>query len=281
MNGMGSLAGTLARGACLLAAFGNAAAVDLSEADCVIEPHLSVDLSTSVDGIVEEVLVDRGDVVRAGDVLVRLESGVEQAAVQQARLRTDQMAEVDLARERLLFARKKQTRTLQLYTDNAISEFTKDEVDLEVETALLEVKRAIEFRERAMLDLDRALEILKLRTILSPIDGVVVERLVAKGEAIGEQQTVLLKLVQIDPLNVELIVPASEFGSISLGMTVTVRPGFPVDGTVDARIIIIDPIIDASSGTFGVRATLPNPGFRIPAGLTCRVAMSDDPAGPQ
>jgi RND family efflux transporter MFP subunit len=262
-----------ARGACLLVACGSAAAADLGEADCVIEPHITVDLSTSVDGIVDEVLVDRGDIVRAGNVLVRLEAGVEKAAVEQARLRTDQMAEIELAEGRLVFARKKQARTMQLYGDSAVSEFTKDEVDLEVETAILEVKRARENRERALLDLDRAEEILKLRTIRSPINGVVVEKLVAKGEAIGEQQTVLLRLAQIDPLNVELIVPSGQFGAVEVGSTLTVTPGFPVEGSFDAEITIIDPIVDASSGTFGVRAVLPNPDYNIPAGLTCEASL--------
>ena len=253
-----------------------AGAVDFTDADCIIEPHVSVDLSTSVDGIVQEVLVDRGDIVRKGDVLVRLEAGVERAAVKQARLRTKQRAEIELAEGRLIFAQKKRERTLQLYKDNAISELARDEVDLEVETAMLELRRAKENMERALLDLERAQEILNLRRILSPVDGVVVERLVAPGEAIGEQQTVLLKLVQIDPLNVELVVPASEFGRFEPGEVLAVTPRPPGEGTYEARIEIIDPVIDASSGTFGVRANLPNPELSIPAGLICDAVIAED-----
>jgi RND family efflux transporter MFP subunit len=253
-----------------------AIAVDLSDADCVIEPHVSVDLSTSVDGIVEEALVNRGDNVTKGQILVRLEAGVERAAVEQARLRTKQTSETELAEGRLIFAKKKRARTMQLFEDNAISELTRDEVDLEVETALLELKRAKENEEQARLDLERAEEILNLRRILSPIDGIVVERLVSAGEAIGEQQTVLMRLVQIDPLNVELIVPSSEFGSFELGGTLLVSPRPPGEGTYEATVVIIDPVIDASSGTFGVRANLPNPDHRIPAGLTCDAALAGD-----
>lgn len=276
MNRMTNISKFLSRSLWVFAVCSSAGAVDFDEADCVIEPHVSVDLSTSVDGIVEEVLVDRGDIVRAGQVLVRLESGVEKATVEQAKLRTAQPAAIELAEGRLAFARKKQARTMQLYADNAVSEFNKDEVDLEVETAILAVKQEVENRERALLDLERAQEILKLRTILSPIDGVVVERLVAKGEAIGEQQTVLMRLVQIDPLNVELIVPFSEFGSITKGTKLAITPGFPVEGTRIAEVIIIDPIIDASSGTFGVRARLPNPDYGIPAGLNCTATLASD-----
>jgi RND family efflux transporter MFP subunit len=257
-----------------IAPAGLVAAVDFADTDCVIEPHISVDLSTSVDGIVEEILVDRGDIVRKGDVLVRLEAGVEIATVKQARLRTQQRAEIELAESRLIFAKRKRERTMQLFEDNVISELTRDEVDLEVETAVLDLKRAKENQEMAFLDLERAQELLNLRRIASPIDGVVVERLVASGESIGEQQTVLLKLVQIDPLNVELVVPASEFGQFELGSMLAVSPRPPGKGTHEAEIVIIDPVIDASSGTFGVRANLPNPNLSIPAGLICEVALA-------
>ena len=56
----------------LAAASGVASAVDFSDSDCVIEPNITVDLSTSVDGIVEEIFVDRGDIVKKDDVLVHL-----------------------------------------------------------------------------------------------------------------------------------------------------------------------------------------------------------------
>jgi multidrug efflux pump subunit AcrA (membrane-fusion protein) len=83
----------------------------------------------------------------------------------------------------------------------------------------------------------------------------------------------LLRLAQIDPLNVELIVPSGQFGAVEVGSTLTVTPGFPVEGSFDAEITIIDPIVDASSGTFGVRAVLPNPDYNIPAGLTCEASL--------
>jgi len=41
-------------------------------------------------------------------------------------------------------------------------------------------------------------------------------------------------------------------------------------GVHKARVVVVDKVIDAASGTFGVRLTLPNPGRRIPAGLKCK-----------
>ncbi|CAN0204246.1 unnamed protein product [Phaeothamnion confervicola] len=47
-----------------------------------------------------------------------------------------------------------------------------------------------------------------------------------------------------------------------------------VAGSFRARVTLVDKVIDAASGTFGVRLELPNPGGRVPAGIKCRVRFS-------
>lgn len=42
-------------------------------------------------------------------------------------------------------------------------------------------------------------------------------------------------------------------------------------GRYEASVKVVDRVIDAASGTFGVRLQLPNPGYRVPAGVKCRV----------
>ena len=73
----------------------------------------------------------------------------------------------------------------------------------------LELRQARENRKRAEQELMRAIEVLNRLTIRSPIDGIVIERVASPGESISEEDEIL-KLAQIDPLNVELIVPAIE-----------------------------------------------------------------------
>jgi multidrug efflux pump subunit AcrA (membrane-fusion protein) len=58
-------------------------------------------------------------------------------------------------------------------------------------------------------------------------------------------------------------------------MTVPVRPEAPVSGTHPARVTVVDRVVDAASGTFGVRLQLPNPGYRLPAGLKCEIRFPD------
>ena len=73
--------------------------------------------------------------------------------------------------------------------------------------------------ERVMneAELKRDQEALKQRTILSPINGVVVERYLSAGELVRQDKARILKLAQLDPLNVEVVVPSASYGSIRVG----------------------------------------------------------------
>ena len=94
-------------------------------------------------------------------------------------------------------------------------------------------------------------------------------RFFSAGEYVRE--SAIVKLAQIDPLRVEVYAPLSLFGKLEAGMTGRVRPEDPVGGEYEARIVAVDRLVDAASGTFGVRLELPNPDYAIPAGLKCRV----------
>src|SRR3989442_9984459 len=72
-----------------------------AELDCLIEPYVVVALSSSVEGLVEAVTVDRGDLVKEGQVLVRLESSVGKAAVAVARARAEMESGIQSSQARL------------------------------------------------------------------------------------------------------------------------------------------------------------------------------------
>jgi multidrug efflux pump subunit AcrA (membrane-fusion protein) len=83
--------------------------------------------------------------------------------------------------------------------------------------------------------------------------------------------TAIAKLAQIHPLRVEVIVPVALLGKIAVGARAEVQPEAPVAGSYPAIVAVVDRVVDAASGTFGVRLELPNPDYRLPAGLTCKV----------
>ena len=110
---------------------------------------------------------------------------------------------------------------------------------------------------------------------MSPIDGVVMERLLRVGEFRHDQSPVFT-LAQVDPLRVEVFVPAALHGQVRAGMVAQVVPELPGAQPVAARVAVVDPVMDAASGTFGVRLALPNPGKALPAGVRCHVRFGLD-----
>ena len=219
------------------------------EFDGLLEPSELVEISSQVPGVLDEVVVERGQRVAEGQVLTRLKSELARVAV-------------DLARARVEFARRRMDRNEELFLKQLISNDERDELETSVQLAELELA---EVTER-----------LKLRTIRSPVRGVVVERSKSPGEYVGPD--VILTLARIDPLYVEVIVPVAHWGSVRQGMWAQVRPESPVGGTYRGRVVIVDDVVDAASGTFGVRVELPNSDHQLPAGLNCTVRFGGSTA---
>ena len=216
---------------------------EYDDLDGLLEPSEVVEVGSQVPGILEEVLVERGDRVQKNQVLARLKAGVERASV-------------DLAQARVEFGKRKAIRNEDLYQKQLISIHEKDEIETEIQISELQLREAIER--------------LELRTILSPIQGVVVKRLHAPGEYVGEVDSILT-VACINPLNVEVIVPVDRFGTIKRGMKAQIRPESPIGGVHLAEVTVVDQVIDAASGNFGVRLELPNHLYQLPAGVKCKV----------
>jgi membrane fusion protein (multidrug efflux system) len=212
--------------------------------ECLVQPYVQVKLSSGVPGILGEVLVDRGDFVKKDQVLARLVSDAQEAGY-------------ELARARAQFAERRVERNQELYRKQMISIHEKDEMETEAQLLKLEV-REVE-------------EQLKMRSIRSPLDGVVVKRHLSAGEYIQEEP--MLELAQIDPLRVEVVVPMRLYGKIKVGMSAQVEWEAPLQSVHAATVTVVDPVVDAASGTIGVRLELPNPRHELPAGTQCSVSF--------
>jgi RND family efflux transporter MFP subunit len=240
-----------------------------AELDCVIQPKSTVTVSAPIEGLVATVAVDRGDVVKAGDVVATLESTVESAQVTIARARAEALGPMRSAEARLRYAESTLNRQDVLGSMKVVSDAERDKASSSRLVAEAELLEANEARKSASYELERARAVLELRTIRSPVNGVVVERMRSPGEYADPPQ--IVKIAQVDPLSVEVFAPVALYGRIALEMKAQVVPEAPVGGTYTATVRSLDRVIDAGSGTFGVRLELANPGYAIPAGLNCRV----------
>jgi RND family efflux transporter MFP subunit len=237
--------------------------------DCLIQPWRDITLSAAIEGRVEEVLVERGDLVKRGDVVARLESSLERASVEAARARSEATGGIRSGEARLELAKSSFARQQTLQEQKVVSSKEVDEALATKRVAEAELQAAREDRRFAALELARAEALLERRTIRSPLDAVVVERILSEGEYADPPE--ILKLAQVDPLRVEVYAPLELIGRISVGMRAEVRPEEPVGGAHEATVVVVDRVVDAASATFGVRLELPNPDYALAAGLNCRV----------
>ena len=243
--------------------------------DCVIEPSMVVELSSRVDGILETVTVERGDMIEPDTVVAKLESGAEAVAVEHARARSEMDAEIRSLKASLAYGWRNHKRLNELHKKQSISTDEIDRAKTETRVARHKLAQAEENKRLAELELARAEQTLKRHTIRSPIGGVVAERYLNPGESVEDRPVV--KVVQIDPLKVEVVLPVSEFGRIKAGQYAIVRPEASIGGRHESTVTIVDPIIDAASGTFRVTLTLPNPEHKLTSGLRCQVSFLKKP----
>lgn len=240
--------------------------------DCMIEARQNVEIRSPVEAMIESVRVRRGDPVTKGQIIVTLESGPERAALALAQSRAEAIGEIKAAEARVDITQKKLRRADELIKQNFVSVNARDEAEAEYKLATEELRRAQENQKIAVYEAKRSAEVLALRTIRSPFTGVVVEVLLKPGEfgAITFKDPIL-KLAEVDPLHVEVILPVSSYGKVKPGQRATVMPEPPVGGSYETVVKIVDQVVDAASGTFGVRLELPNKKRALPAGVRCKV----------
>lgn len=256
----------------LLAATARPAAALSESFDCVIEPRLRLELAAPTAGVLQDVFVDRGDVVHQGETLARLNSTVEEAEVAVYKAKAESEAAIGSRVARVEYLSSKRDRLTKLQNRGAIAQAELDETAADLAVAESDLAETKDQHEIAKLEYERSVAILNQRSIRSPIDGVVVERKLSSGEYTYDQAPILV-LADLNPLSVEVYLPTDDFPRIRVGMVASIHPSDPIGGEYAATVEIVDRVFDARSGTFGVRLKLPNPGYRIPAGLRCQVGL--------
>ena len=245
--------------------------ISIPELDCVIEPSEIVDVGSALPGLVGSILADRSDLVKKGAVIVKMESSVQQASLAQAKMKAGLKTSIKLREATAAFGNLTQDRNKELLKTSAISIQDMDQLKTETRIAELQVQQEKENRRLAQLEYARAKSILAQRSIRSPVDGVIMDRFKSVGEYVDDEP--LLRVAQLDPLNIEVIVPVSYLGRVKPGMQAEVMSVVPGSDTYLATVERVDTVADAASGTYGVRLNLSNPEYKVPAGMRCRLSF--------
>jgi RND family efflux transporter MFP subunit len=249
-----------------------AAGAQAASFECLIQPNQIVEMRSPVAGLISKVHVQRGDSVKTNQVLVELESSVETSALQMSKYRSEMSGRLTAAKERVDYATAKLSRATELNSKNFVSVQAREDAQAEMRVAQADFEDARENQQLARIDYQHSMDLLNLRTLRSPFDGTVIDRMLNPGELTqyGTETKPIMKLAQIDPLRVEVVLPVEYYGALSVGTAGQVTPE-GLNGKFSATVKIIDHVFDAASGTFGARLELPNRQHTLPGGIRCKV----------
>jgi membrane fusion protein (multidrug efflux system) len=200
-------------------------------------------ISSELPGVVAEVGFESGAIVKKGDLLVRLDTSVEEAQLHAADADTE-LARADLERARDLAARK------------VISK-----AELDAAEAKFKQKSATTDNMRAMI---------AKKTMRAPFDGIAGIRAVNVGQMVkaGDQ---IVPLQSLDPVYVDFALPQQRLAELSKGLEVQMQtdafPGRLFHGTLTA----INSAVDMATRNVSVQATLPNPDHVLRPGMFAKV----------
>jgi len=273
-----------------------------------IEPLAKVEVKSKASGIVEKILLDYGDRVRQGQVLVELDKEQLRARVAEARANLEaaqaavQSAQATYARNQvdaegpdLPFLRATVERDRKLAADGLVSASLLDESEKAYQLALnkqvsaqryLAVSRAEIARARAQVaqmqaGLESAEEDLRNATITSPMDGLVLSRDVEVGDAVssililGSQATDVMTLGDVSEVYVKGKVDESDISKVYLGQPARIVVESLKDKKFEGRVTKISPlgVEKENVTTFEVKVSIQNPAGELKANMTANAEI--------
>jgi RND family efflux transporter MFP subunit len=249
--------------------------VSAAEFDCLIEPTQVIEVGSPTGGLLDKVNVKRGDRVSRGQIVASLESSAESATAELAKFKSNARGPMEAAKNKIEFAQRKFSRRKEMAIEKLGSVQESDDAEAELQLARSELVVAQESREQARFELQQQSSLLNLRFIKSPFDGIVVDQLMYPGEIVESSgaKKVILKLAQLDPLKIRVVLPIPVFGRARVGMSVDVVPELPIGGKYKAVVKSIDKMVDAASGTFAVFLEMPNKRLDVPSGVKCKASF--------
>jgi membrane fusion protein (multidrug efflux system) len=234
-----------------------------------------VEINARVEGYLEKIAYTEGSLVKDGQLLFQLDPKPFQAALDSAK--------ASLAQQEALLTRARQTlaRVKPLAKQNAVSQQDLDNATAGVLTSEAQVQAAKANAEQARLNLGYT-------TIRSPLTGLSSSSNYREGALIraGGSGSQLTTIVQIDPMWINFGVGENEvlkikaqreagqlkgpgIGNVEVELILADGTSYPQKG----RITFVDPVVNAQTGTFNIRAVVPNPDNQLSPGQFVRVQL--------
>lgn len=229
-------------------------------------PVKMANLMPSVPGSIAKVLVQEGDSVKMGALLIQLNDQVARSAVATAEIEAKQDAAIRSAQLDWELESRRFARLQSITNSNAVSQ-----LELNEKIAVRDQKRALldEARERRALAearLQQAKAEWLRHQIVAPFPGQVIE-IHQKVGAVPQTGEPVITVADLRELEVEIHLPMSWFGKIRAGQSVQLEAYAPVDRSLQGTVQSVSPIINSTSQTFRCLISIPNSDLEFPAGF--------------
>jgi len=200
-----------------------------------LEAERAVTVYAQAPRLVRQLLVEEGDAVRKGQLLVRLQDDEQRLALQKAESRYRQ-------------AKEEFERQQKLYEQQLVAE----QVYIDAHHAL----------DQAKVAYDEARQALSYTEVRAPISGIVTERLVNLGDSVTINQA-LFKIVDFDSIVARVYVPEKDLRRLAVGQPARVFAAALGEKPLACSVLRISPVVDPKTGTIKVTVAVPNqPGLR-------------------
>ncbi|HEU5280691.1 MAG TPA: efflux RND transporter periplasmic adaptor subunit [Gammaproteobacteria bacterium] len=204
-----------------------------------------VDLASESAGTVKDIRFNSGQMVKAGDVIILLDTSLEEAE-----LKSNQAA--------LQLAQMNYNRDKTLYGKNVSSKAMLDE--------------GSEALQSAEANVEASLAKIKHKTITAPFDGRLGIRQINLGEYVSPGQA-MVTLQSLNPLYVNFNVPEQYLSNIYINQPVEISVNFGAGKTVQGTITAVNSKVDQSTRNVMLQATIPNNALQLYPGMfaLCKV----------
>lgn len=201
-----------------------------------IEAEAEVDVISRTANLAIELLVEEGDRVEKGQLLLRLEDGIQRTAVGRARIQVEKGTQE--------FERQKALHAQSLISDQA---FTDTEFELK------RLKLSLE-------DAERELEYTEIR---APIAGTVTARHVSLGDQVTTGQT-LFHIIDFESIVARIYIPEKHLSKLKTGLSARILPTVSTLDPTPGYVERVAPIVDSQTGTVKVTVAMRDPGSLRP-----------------
>jgi RND family efflux transporter MFP subunit len=214
--------------------------------DGAIEPERSVEVTAQTAGIVKALLVEEGDRVREGQLLVKLQDSEQTLAVERARATVE--------RQHALLLRAEELFNRQMISAEEIEQMRLTLQDAEI--ALKQAELALDYT-----------------TIEAPFTGAIARRSVSIGDQVAPGRTIVT-LVDRNILLLNCWVSESELANLHIGSTAMVSSQASITKSFEARLIRISPVMDPQYGKLKVTFQVIDPGGLLKPGQFVELRMT-------